>query len=82
VAVHVGNSTVGHLHHTGALEFLTALREGGFDRGACGAMIVVRPDPRLDDHAFRVRLDAVSPFRLAEPADQPAKDRRRADRAA
>jgi hypothetical protein len=68
VAVWIGNATVGYLHHTTALEFLAALRAGEFERAACGAMIVRRPDPQLGDQAFRVRLDAEVPFKLADPA--------------
>jgi hypothetical protein len=72
VAVRVGDATVGYLHHTAALEFLAALRAGDFDRAACGAMIVVRPDPQLGNQAFRLRLDAEVPFKLAAPARQAA----------
>ena len=79
VAVRIGDATVGYLHHTTALEFLTALRAGEFERAACGAMIVVRPDPRHGDEAFRVRLDAEVPFKLADPANQKASDQKEAD---
>jgi hypothetical protein len=75
--VRIGNKTVGYLHHTTALEFLAALRAGEFDRAACGAVIVGRPDPQLGDQAFRafrVRLDAEVPFKLADPANQAAGD--------
>ena len=71
VAVRIGNDTVGYLHHTTALEFLAALRSSKFDRAACAAEIVVRPDPQLGD-TFRVRLDAVVPFKLVEPPIQSA----------
>jgi len=71
VAVRIGNDTVGYLHHTTALEFLAALRPSKFDRAACAAEIVVRPDPQLGD-TFRVRLDAVVPFKLVEPPVQTA----------
>jgi hypothetical protein len=74
VAVRIGNATVGYLHPTPAVEFLAALRAGEFDRAACGAMIVGRPDPHLGDQAFRVRLDAEVPFKLADPANQAASD--------
>src|SRR5580693_6854843 len=67
VAVRIGNATVGYLHHTTALEFLAALRAGEFERAACGAMIVGRPDPQLGGQTFRVRLDAEVPFKLADP---------------
>jgi hypothetical protein len=70
VAVRIGNATVGYLHHTTALEFLAALRAGEFERAACGAVIVERPDPQLGDQAFRVRLDAEVPFKLADPANR------------
>jgi hypothetical protein len=79
VAVRIGNATVGYLHHTTALEFLAALRAGEFDRAACGAMIVVRPDPQPGDQALRLRLDAEVPFKLAEPANQTASDQKQAD---
>jgi hypothetical protein len=52
------------------MEFLAGLRAGEFERAACGAMIVGRPDPQLGDQAFRVRLDAGVPFKLADPANQ------------
>ena len=68
VAVRLGNQTVGYLHHTTAMEFLAALRPSKFDWAACGAMIVARPDPKLGD-TFRVRLDAVVPFKLVDPAN-------------
>jgi hypothetical protein len=76
VAVRIGNDTVGYLRHTTALEFLAALRPGKVDRAACAAMIVVRPDPQLGD-TFRVRLDAVVPFKLMalpEGADHRQKE--------
>jgi hypothetical protein len=57
------------LHHTTSLEFLAALRAGEFDRAACGPMIVRRPDQHLGDQAFRLRLDAQVPFKLADPAN-------------
>jgi hypothetical protein len=79
VAVRIGDATVGYLHHTTAVEFLAALRAGEFDRAACGAMIVVRPDPQHGDHAFRVRLDAEVPFKLADTANQKASDQEQAD---
>jgi hypothetical protein len=78
VAVRIGNDTVGYLHHTTALEFLAALRPSRFDRAACAAEIVVRPDSQLGD-TFRVRLDAVVPFKLADPANQPASDQKESD---
>ena len=67
------------IHHTTAVEFLAALRAGEFDRAACGAMILVRPDPQLGDQAFRVRLDAEVPFKPADPANQPASDQKEAN---
>jgi hypothetical protein len=70
VAVRVGDTTVGYLLHTAALEFLTALRVADFERAACAAMIVVRPDLQLGNQAFRVRLDAEVPFKLVDPANQ------------
>jgi hypothetical protein len=73
VAVRIGDETVGYLHFTTAVEFLAALRASNFDRAACAAMIVVRPNPQLGD-TFRVRIDAVAPFKLVEPPDQPASD--------
>jgi hypothetical protein len=76
VAVRIGNETVGYLYHTTALEFLAALRADEFERAACGAMIVGRPDPQLGDQTFRVRLDADVPFKLADPANQTASDRK------
>jgi hypothetical protein len=79
VAVRIGNATVGYLHYTTAVEFLAALRAGEFERAACGAMIVVRPDPQLGDQAFRVRLDAEVPFKLADLANQTASDQKEAD---
>jgi hypothetical protein len=76
VAVRIGNDTVGYLHHTTALEFLAALRPSKFDRAACAAEIIVRPDPQLGE-TFRVRLDAVVPFKLVEPPPhQPANDQK------
>jgi hypothetical protein len=81
VAVRIGDATVGYLHHTTALEFLAALRAGEFERAACGAMIVARPDPQLGDQAFRVRLDAAVPLKLADPANQTASDQKQADTA-
>ena len=79
VAVRIGNATVGYLHHTTALEFLDALRAGEFERAACGAMIVGRPDPHHGDQAFRLRLDVEVPFKLADPANQTASDEKEAD---
>ncbi len=79
VAVRIGNATIGYLHYTAAVEFLAALRAGEFERAACGAMIVVRLDPQLGDQAFRVRLDAAVPFKLADPTNQPASDQKEAD---
>jgi hypothetical protein len=79
VAVRVGNTTVGYLHHTTALEFLAALLEGHLDRAACGAMIVVRPDPQLGNQAFRLRLDAEVPLKLADPLSKETSDRKDAD---
>jgi hypothetical protein len=79
VAVRVGETTVGYLHHTTALEFLAALLEGHLDRAACGAMIAVRPDPRLGNQAFRLRLDAEVPLKLADPANKETSDRKDAD---
>jgi hypothetical protein len=81
VAVRIGTTTVGYLNQTTALELLTALRAGKFDRAACGSTIDIRPDPLLGDidirpgpllgdKAFRIRLDAMVPFKLADPADQ------------
>lgn len=72
VVVRIGDSTVGHLHHTTALEFLAALRAGDFDRAACGAKVVVMADPQLGDQAFRVHLDAEVPFKLADPETKAA----------
>jgi hypothetical protein len=68
VAVRIGNKTMGYLHHTTALEFLAALRPSKFDRAACAAEVVVRPDPQLGD-TFRVLVDAVVPFKLVDPAN-------------
>jgi hypothetical protein len=69
VAVRIGEATVGYLHRTTSLEFLAALRAGEFDRAACGAMILRRPDPQLADQAYRLRLDAAVPFKLVDPAN-------------
>jgi hypothetical protein len=74
VAVRIENATVGYLHHTTAVEFLSALRAGEFERGACGAMTVARLDPQLGGQAFRVRLDADVPFKLADPAASDQKE--------
>jgi hypothetical protein len=71
VTVRIGNETVGYLHHTTALEFLAALRPSKFDRAACAAEIVVRPDPQVGE-TFRVRLDAVVPFQLVDLPTQDA----------
>jgi hypothetical protein len=79
VAVRIGDATVGYLHHTTAMEFLAALQAGKYERAACGAIIVRRPDPQHGDQAFRVRLDAVVPFKLADPANQTAHDQKEAD---
>jgi hypothetical protein len=79
VAVRIGDATVGYLQHTAALVFLSALRAGEFERAACGAMIVVRPDPQYGNQAFRIRLDAGVPFILADPADQTARDQEQAN---
>jgi hypothetical protein len=81
VAVRIGNANVGYLHHTTAAEFLEALRTYEFDRAACGARILIRPEPQLGDHAFRVRLDAVVPFNLVDPVNQTASDHGQAKRA-
>jgi hypothetical protein len=67
VVVRIGDATVGYLHHTTALEFLAALRTGAFDRAACGAIVVAMADPQLGDQAFRIRLDAEVPLKLADP---------------
>jgi hypothetical protein len=72
VVVRIGDATVGYLHHTTAVEFLAALRAGEFDRAACAAIIVVRPDPQLGDQAFRLRLDAEVPFKLANAGTKAA----------
>ena len=74
MAVLIRGETVGYLHHTTALGFLAALRAGEFDRAACGAMIVMRPDPQLGDQALRLRLDAEVPFMLVDPANLTASD--------
>jgi hypothetical protein len=76
VAVRVGDTTVGFLLHTAALEFLTALHASEFHRAACAAMIVVRPDLQLGNQAFRLRLDAEVPFKLADPVNQVASNQK------
>jgi hypothetical protein len=79
VAVLIRDETVGYLHHTTALGFLAALRAGVFDRAACGAMIVMRPDPQRGDQALRLRLDAEVPFMLVDPANLTASDQEEAN---
>jgi hypothetical protein len=70
VAVRIHDVVVGYLHQTTAQAFLAALRTNEFDRGVCAAMLIVRQEPQLGDQAFRVRLDALVPFKLADAANQ------------
>jgi hypothetical protein len=64
---------------TTALKFLAALRAGEFDRAACGAVIVERRNPQLGDQAFRVRLDADVPFKLADPPNKEGINQKEVD---
>jgi hypothetical protein len=48
--------------------FLAALAGAGVERAAFAATIEARWDPALGEHAyFRVRLDAVMPFKFLDP---------------
>ena len=68
VAVRIEDTTIGYLHPTGARVFLAALAVAGNERAACAATIEARWDPALGEHAyFRVRLDAVMPFKFLDP---------------
>jgi hypothetical protein len=80
IAVRIGDATVGYLHQTTAVEFLAALRVGDYDRAACGSMIVVMLNAQNGEQTFRVRLDAETPFKLAEPPSQ-ARNQEQADSA-
>jgi hypothetical protein len=67
VAVRKGETTIGYLHHTTAVEFLAALAANEFERAACAATIIARPDPQLGKTVFSLRLDAEVPFKLVAP---------------
>jgi hypothetical protein len=67
VAVRKGETTIGYLHHTTAVEFMSALRANEFERAACAATVIARPDPQLGKTVFSLRLDAEVPFKLVTP---------------
>jgi hypothetical protein len=68
VAVRIEDTTIGYLHPTGARVFLAALAVAEVERAACAATIEARWDPALGEHAyFRVRLDALIPFKFLDP---------------
>lgn len=67
VAVRKGETTIAYLHHTTAVEFMSALRANEFERAACAATIIARPDPQLGKTVFSLRLDAEVPFKLVAP---------------
>jgi hypothetical protein len=64
VAVRKGEMTIAYLHHTTAVEFMSALRAKEFERAACAATVIARPDPQLGKTVFSLRLDAEVPFKL------------------
>ena len=70
VAVRKGDTTIAYLHHTTAVEFMSALRANEFERAACAATIIARPDPQLGKTVFSLRLDAEVPFKLMTPSDK------------
>jgi hypothetical protein len=74
VVVRIGETTIGYLHHTTAVEFMTALRANEFERAACAATIIARPDSQLGKQTFSLRLDAVIPFKLVVPNNEPASE--------
>jgi hypothetical protein len=63
VAVRKGETTLGYLNHTTAVEFMSALRANAFERAACAATINARLDPQLGKTVFSLRLDAKSGHR-------------------
>ena len=74
VAVRKGETTIGYLHHTTAVEFMSALRANEFERAASAATIIARPDPQLGKTVFSLRLDAEVPFTLVAPPNEPTSD--------
>ena len=52
VAVRKGEMTIAYLHHTTAVEFMSALRAKDFERAACAATVIARPDPQLGKTVF------------------------------
>jgi hypothetical protein len=72
VAVRIGETTIGYPHQTTAVEFMSALCANEFERAACAATIIARPDPQLGKQPFSLRLDAVVPFKLVVPNNEPA----------
>jgi hypothetical protein len=57
-----GETAIAYLHHTTAVEFMSALRAKEFDHGACAATVIARPDPQLGKTVFSLHLDAEFPF--------------------